>query len=202
MADEKQRTINRTDSRMGESVMGEIGSLREELAEVRELLYRGHGLERAIEEYGYLPLDLENPFRWGFIGVWGKGTRGARNCCVHVHTSTEEEFFEDADCSPEKVAELAAVFTNPHTVAVCIHLVRKNRRTREEIRRDCNLSDEELDAAVKPLLDWRFAAWEEERLEYQEDKGPGLNRQGVNYAITLVAMAKCAVAYKERQEHK
>jgi hypothetical protein len=199
MADEKQRTINRTDSGVSEGVMGEIGSLRGELAEVRELLYRGHGLERAIEEYCYLPLDLENPFRWGFIGSWGKG---ARNSCVHVHTSTEEEFFDDADCSPEKVAELAMVFTNPHTVAVCIHLFRKKGQRREEIRRDCGLSDEELDAAVEPLLDWRFAAWEDDRLDYQRDAGPGLNGQGVNYAVTLAAMAQCAVAYKERQEHK
>lgn len=199
MADEKRQMTNQIDSGVRERVMGEIGSLRGELAELRELLYRGHNLERAIEEYRYLPLDLENPFRWGFIGAWGKG---GRHASIHIHTTTADEFFDDADCSPEKVAELAVVFTNPHVVAVCIHLFRKEGQTREEILKGCNLSDEELDAAVKTLVEWRFVAWEDGRLEYQGDKCPGLNGQGVNYAVSLAAMAKCAVAYKERQEHK
>lgn len=195
MADEKQHTISEIKTDVDEGVMRSIGSLRNELSEIRELLHRGHSLERAVEEYRYLPLDVENAFRWGFIGAWRKGLAAT----VHIHTTSEDDFFDDPDCVPENVAALAAAFTNPHTIAVCTHLFRSGENTREALRSTCGLSDTELDAAVEPLVEWHFARWTDDRLEHSE---PELNGQGVNYAITLIAMVKTAFAYKDRQERK
>ena len=196
MAEEKITSRIEIGSEFGEQVMSEIGSLREELVTIRQLLERGHSIDRAIEEYRYLPSNQENPIRWGFIGAWGKG---GSNCVVHLHTTTEDEYFNDPDTSEENVAALAAAFTNPNTIKVCRYLFRNREHSREEIKKGCNLNDEELDVAVKPLLEWRFVAWKDGILERS---GPDLNGQGVNYAVTLIGMTKTAFAYKERQEHK
>ncbi len=195
MTDEKHDTISETSTDLGERVIGEIGSLHQELAEIRELLNRGHSVERAVEEYRYLPHDVENVFRWGFIGAWRKG----RASCVHVTTTSEDDFFNDPDCSPENVAALATAFTNPNTIRVCTYLFHNGGSTREELQSKLNLSHEELDAAVVPLLEWRFVVWKDNRLDPRDSE---LNRQGVNYAITLMAMAKTAFAYKDRQVRK
>lgn len=40
-----------------------------------------------------------------------------------------------------------------------------------------------MDVAIKPSLERRFVSWEDGQLVH---KGPDLNGQGVNYAITLV----------------
>ena len=203
MAEEKITSRIEIGSEFGEQVMSEIGSLREELVTIRQLLERGHSIDRAIEEYRSLPLNVKNPIRWGFLGAWGKG---GSNAVTHVHTTTMDDFFNDPDASDENVATLAAVFANPNTIKICRYLfcdreTAENTReySQEELKKGCNLSDEELDAAVKPLLEWRFVAWKDGILERS---GPDLNGQGVNYAVTLIGMTKTAFAYKERQEHK
>jgi len=196
MAEEKITSRIEIGNEFGEQVMSEINSLREELVTIRQLLERSHSIDRAIEEYRFLPSNIEKPIRWGFIGAWGKG--GSKSV-VHAHTTTEDDFFNDPDASEENVAALVAAFTNPNTIKVCRYLFRGGERSREELKKGCSLSDEELDVAVKPLLEWRFVAWKDGRLEH---KGPDLNGQGVNYAVTLIGMAKTAFAYKDRQEQK
>ena len=188
MTDKSEQAISKSESAPGDRVTEEIGSLRRDLNEIRELLHKGHGVDRAVEEFCYLPPHLEEPFRWGFIGAWGRG-----NSCVHLHTCEKDEFFADPDCAPENAAALAAVFANPDTIAVCVQLFNGGEATREGLRSSCHLDDAALDRAVAPLLEWRFAEWEEERLEHKSQE---LNGQGVNYAITLMEMAKTAYRYK------
>ncbi len=170
-----------------DQVMNEIGSLREELTAIRQLLEREHSLDKAVQEYRCIP---SNQMRWGFIGVWGKG---GSNCSISVHTSSQEEYFDAPDGSDENAAAFAAAFTNPDTIGICKHLFRGGGRSREEIKKERKLSDEELDAAVEPLLEWYYAEWRDGRLE---TSGPGLNGQGVNYAVTLVVMTKMAADNK------
>ena len=177
----------------GEGVMNEIGSLREELTAIRQLMEREHSLAKAIQEYNYLPSNLENPIRWGFMGVWGKG---GSNSAHSVMTNTEDAFFNDPQSSDENVAAFAAAFTKPGTIKVCKYLFRSRQAgcSREDIKNGCNLTDEELDAAVKPLLEWYFARWVDGKLE---TSGAGVNGQGINYVITIIGMAKVAVDNKE-----
>jgi hypothetical protein len=179
-------------TQLEDRVVGEIGSLRTELAEIRELLSRGHSLERAVEEYRYLPPGPTS-FRWGFVGVW----RGGRNSAHSVYTTTtEEEYFDHPDACPANVAALAAALSNPHTVALCVHLFRKGASTREELQTGCSVSEAELEAAVAPLLEWRYVRWHEGKLA---GHGPGLCTQGLNFVVTLVGMARHSVAERERR---
>jgi len=190
MAEEKVVSRIETSNEFGERVMSEITSLREELAVIRRLLELEHSLDKAIQEYCHLPSGLENPIRWGFIGAWGKG---GSNRVVSVHTTSVDGYLDAPDASDEHVAAFAAAFANPNTIKICKYLFRNKECSREEIKKKCNLSDEELDAAVKPLLEWCFAAWRDGKLE---TSGPGINGHGINYAVTLVGMAKVAVDSK------
>lgn len=198
MAEEKITSRIEIGSEFSEQVMGEISSLREELVTIRQLLERGHSLDQAIKEYCYLPSNLKNPIRFGFIGVWGIA---GENNVVHVNTNSEDDYFNDPDGCDENVAALAAAFTNPDTIKVCRYLFRERKHSffREDVKKGCNLSDEELDAAVKPLLEWRFVTWKDGRLEYL---GSDLGEHGVHFAIMLIGFTKSAFAYKDRQERK
>ena len=168
-----------TESEFGDQVMGDISSLREELATIRQLLERGHSVNQAIEEFRYLPSHLENPIRWGFLGVWGKG---GKNCELSIHTTNEEDFFNHPQASDEKVAAFAATFSHPHTIRVCKYLFRHPPPSREELRASCKLSEEEMETALNPLLEGNFVEWQEGRLQ----------RTNPNFALTLMAMAMTA----------
>lgn len=189
MAEERVNSRIETNSEFSQQVMSEINSLREELATIRRLLERGHSLSQAIEEYRYLPSNLEDPIRWGFIGTWGKG---GSSCTYSIMTMNQDGYFEKPHSSDEVVADFAAAFTNPNTIKVCKYFFRNKERSREEIKKGCKLSDEELDAAVKLLLEWYFAEWKDGMLENVE--------HGVNYVVTLVGMAQVAFDNKVRRE--
>ncbi len=193
MAEERIENKIETGDEFSEKVMDEIGSLREELTAIRKLLEREHSLNKAVQEYRALSWAVEKPIRWGFIGAWEKG---GSSCATSVHSTTEDDFFDSPDAGDEGVAAFAAAFTDPNTIKICKHIFREGRRSREEIRKACNLSDEELDAAVKPMIEWYFAKWKDGKLE---TGGPGLNGQGVNYAVTLISMAKVAVDSREHR---
>ena len=76
---------------------------------------------------------------------------------------------------------------------VCKYLFRNEEHSRESIMKACQLSDEELEQALKQLLEWHFAEWKDGRLESVE--------HGVNYAVTLVGMTKTAFDNKVRRIH-
>jgi hypothetical protein len=190
MAEEEIDSRIETGSEFSEQVMSEIGSLREELATIRRLLERKHKLDKVIEGYRYLPSDVENPIRWGFIGAWGKGGSKLE---VDVHTTTEDKFFDHPYTSDENVAAFARAFADPNAVKICKYFFRKNSSpSREEIKEGCNLSDEELDAAVKPLLELQLAEWKDGRLR----------RTSHNYIVTLIAMTRSAFSSEHRKGYK
>jgi len=151
-----------------------------------------HSLDRAIEEYRHLPFDLEDSIRWGFIGVWRSGGRSGN---VHsIITISEDDYFDKPHSSNENVAAFAAAFTNPNTIKVCKYLFRNADHSRATIMETCQLSDEELDVAVKPLLEWHFAEWKDGSLESIS--------HGINYVVTLVGMTQVAVDEKARRNQK
>ena len=189
----------------GEQVMQEIGSLREELVTIRQLLERTDAaevsptstLQRAAQEYRRLPSGDRNAIRWGFMGAWGAaGSQGAAHLGYSIMTTTQEDFFDTPRASDENVAAFAAAFTNPNTIGICKYLFRNDypyrndkKATRAEIKQGCNLNDEELDAALKPLLEWSLVEWKDDKLEI----GP----HGVNWAVTLIGMTKQASYQRE-----
>jgi hypothetical protein len=181
-----------------EQILEEMLSLRRELSEIRQLLEQSHStsdqaigsLERAVEEYRRLPSDDEDAIRWGFIGAWGRGgTKGAQHASYSIQTTSIGLFL---DSTPnEEIVAFAKVFTNPNTIELCKYLFRnrnKGKVEKEMLKRECNLSEEELAAAIRPLLEWRFVEWKEEQLEAIS--------QGVNFALTLIEMAKEGIKQK------
>lgn len=188
MAEERISRIE-THSEFSEQVMSEIGSLREELAAIRRLLELDHSLRRVMKEYCYLPPDVENPIRWGFMGAWGKGGSSSE---MDVLTTSQDEFFDHPHASDENVAAFAKAFTDPNTIKIWKYLFRGGKATREEIMKGCNLTDEELDAAVKPLLEGHFAKW----------MGGKLKRTSHNYVVTLIAMTRTAVSPGHRKGYE
>jgi hypothetical protein len=191
MAEEKITSRIEIGGEFGEKVMSEIGSLREELVTIRQLLERGHSIDRAIEEYRFLPSNIEKPIRWGYIGVWGKG---GSNLAYSIITLPENEYFDKPQGCDENIAAFAKAFTNPNTIKVCKYLFRNGEHSRESIMKACQLSDEELDAAVKPLLEWHFAEWKDRSLESVD--------HGIYYVVTLVGMVQVAFDNKIRREQK
>ena len=189
-------STGQTDSRIeisrkfGEQVTQDIISVREELATIRQLLKRldpGDSIAQAMNEYRKLPLGEGKMIRWGFMGCWGS-TDSPEHLAYSIHTMKQEEYFGTPEVSDGNVASFAAAFTNAHSIQICKYLFLRQgneNATREEIKRECSLSDEELDAALKAFLDWRFIAWNGEELL--------ILGQGMNWVITLIGMTREAI---------
>lgn len=104
----------------------------------------------------------------------------------------QEEYFDTPEVSDENVAFFADAFTNPHTIRICKYLFFRQgneNATREELKKECNLSDEELVTALKAFLDWRFVAWEGEELL--------MLGHGMNWVVTLIGMTKEAINQRD-----
>ena len=145
--------------KFGEQVTQDIISAREELGAVRQLLERldpgdpssdGDPIRRVLDEYRRLPADDGQMIRWGFLGAFGRGgADGTEHAACSIHTMKQEEYFDKPDASNENAAVFADAFTNPITIRICKYLFRhfNEKATRDEIRRECNLTDQELDTA-------------------------------------------------------
>ncbi len=198
----------RTDSRIeisrkfGEQVTQDIISVREELATIRQLLARldpspsspaKETVEQAVKEFRQIPEDGGQMIRWGTIGAFGEvGADGAQHMAASILTMKQEEYFNSPDANDENVAILADAFTNPHTIRIFKHLFfyGNEKNTREEIKSECDLSDDELDAALEAFLDWRFAEW-------KDDHSLIYSSHGMNWVITLVGMTKAAIYHRD-----
>ena len=201
-------STGQTDSRIeisrkfGEQVTQDIVSVREELATIRQLLARldpsppppaKDTVEQAVKEFRQIPENGEQMIRWGTIGAFGEvGADGAQHMAASILTMKQEEYFNSPDANDENVAVLAAAFTNSHTIRIFKHLFfyGNEKNTREEIKSECNLSDEELDAALEAFLDWRFAEW-------KDDQSLIYSSHGMNWVITLVGMTKAAIYHRD-----
>lgn len=197
-----------TDSRIeisrkfGEQVTQDIISVRDELAAIRQLLTRidpspsspaSDTVEQAVKEFRQIPEDDGQMIRWGTIGAFGEvGADGAQHMAASILTMKQEEYFNSPDANDENVAVLADAFTNPHTIRIFKHLFfhGNDKNTREKIKSECNLSDEELDAALEAFLDWRFAEW-------KDDQSLIYSSHGMNWVITLVGMTKAATHHRD-----
>ncbi|MDE0299224.1 MAG: RNA polymerase sigma factor [Candidatus Poribacteria bacterium] len=201
-------STGQTDSRIeisrkfGEQVTQDIISVREELAVIRQLLERldpspsppaKDTVEQAVKEFRQIPEDDGQMIRWGTIGAFGEvGADGAQHMAASILTMKQEEYFNSPDADDENVAVLADAFTNSHTIRIFKHLFffGNEKNSREDIRSECNLSDEELDAALEAFLDWGFAEW-------KDDQSLVYTSHGMNWVITLVGMTKAAIYHRE-----
>ena len=183
---------------LGGKVTKEIDLLREELITIRHLLEQSYSpdqslpqsdqLSRVFQEYRKFPLDTEDPIRWGFMGAWGRG--GAHLATSVVSTSVDNFLSKNSD---ETVAAFARVFSDPRVIGICKFLFRREDPVlREQVKQACDLSDEELDTALEPMLEWHFVRWQDNKLQKIA--------HGVNWAMTLIGMTSEARNERYKQE--
>ena len=187
--------------KFGEQVTQDIVSVREELATIRQLLERldpeapqsaSDTVGQAVKAFRQIPEDDGQMIRWGTIGAFGEvGADGAQHMASSILTMKQEEYFNSPDASEESVVVFAGAFINPHTIRIFKHLFfyGDEKNSREEIKRECNLSDEELDSALAAFLAWRFAEWKDEQLIYSS--------HGMNWVISLIGMTKAAIHQRD-----
>ena len=171
--------------KFGEQVTQDITTVREESA--------SDSVERAVKEFRRLPEDDGQMIRWGTIGAFGEvGVDGAQHMAASILTMKQEEYFNRPDANDENVAVFADAFANPHTIRICKYLFfhGSEKATREEIKRECNLTNKELDAGLEAFLDWRFVEWKDEKLLM-------LSSHGMNWVITLIGMTKAAIYQRD-----
>ena len=187
--------------KFGEQVTQDIVSVREELVAIRQLLKRldpGDSIAQAMNEYRKLPLGLgdEKMIRWGFMGCLGSAD-SPEHSAYSIHTMKQEDYFGTPEVSDGNVASFADAFTNPHTIRICKFLFFRQdngNATRAEIKRECNLSDEELDVSLEAFLDWRFVAWKGEELL--------ILGQGMNWVITLIGMTREGINQRDASDEQ
>ena len=195
---EKVESLIDFNKELGRKVTKDIGSLREELITIRRLLEQSYSpdqslsqsdqISRYAQEYRKFPLDAEDPIRWGFMGAWG---RGGAHLAVSVLSTSVDNFL--AKNSNEAVAAFAQVFSDPRVIGICKCLFRSEDPVpRKQVRQACNLSDEELDAALEPMLEWHFVRWQGDKLQKIA--------HGVNWAMTLIEMSGEARNERHKQE--
>ncbi|MBI1924669.1 hypothetical protein HYR99_10495 [Candidatus Poribacteria bacterium] len=174
-------------------VREEIGSLREKVDHLLEMIeeeysFNPHSMLRKVRRF---PVHLKEPIRWGFIG----GIRGSAQCSIY--TKEMDEFFKEPNGSLENVAEFAQFFINLRTVDVCRHAF-QGKQTKTELMEACGLTDEELEAAVQPILDWGIAEW---KAQDDEQKLCGIGH-GFALIVTMIALTKTAVNENKNRKSK
>ena len=195
---EKVESLLDFNKELGEKITKEIDLLREELTAIRHLLEQSYSpdqlpshsdqIPRYAQEYRKFPTDAEDPIRWGFMGAWGRG--GAHLATSVLFTSVEKFLSKNSD---EAVAAFAQVFSDPRVIGICKCLFRSEDPVpRERVKQVCNLSDEELDATLKPMLEWYFVRWQDNKLQKIA--------HGVNWAMTLIEMTSEARNERHKQE--
>lgn len=195
---EKVESLIDFNKEVGGKVTKEIGLLREELTAIRHLLEQSYSpdqlpshsdqIPRYAQEYRKFPIDAEDPIRWGFMGAWG---RGGAHLAMSVLSTSVDTFL--AKNSNETVAGFAQVFSDPRVIGICKCLFNSEDPVpREQVKQACNLSDEELDAALKPMLEWYFVRWQDNKLQKIA--------HGVNWAMTLIEMTSEARNERHKQE--
>jgi RNA polymerase sigma-70 factor (ECF subfamily) len=101
---------------------------------------------------GYFPVDQGN--RWTY--EWTNGYRNFR------------------------VRETSAILpADVGTIAICRYLSTRDEPSRDEVKEACKFTDEELDAAVEPLLKWQLVDRGNGKLQSYSTLNPGTSRIGL-----------------------
>jgi hypothetical protein len=157
-------------------VREEIGSLREKVDLILEALNVKKELkpdpEVIMKEMHQHSPDGEDFIRCAIIALIG-GEEYSRSAYT-ILTTRVDNIFDNPNTTPEKVATFLSQLADPHRIDVCRRTF-QGYRSRSELKAVCNLTDDELDSALQPLLEWEFLRWEDEEDEPRlHDEGPGI----------------------------
>lgn len=168
-------------------VREEIGSLREKIDSIWEVMQAEYGFnaQRVMGQMRRFSLDMKEPIRWGFIGAWRRHGGQSQLTACSIYTSEMDTFFGDENADPKHVARFAGMFINPKTVEVCLSAFRE-KQTRDELKTECTLDDEELDEAIQPLLDGELVEWK----ELDGTQKLCAVGQGFSFLLTMIGLTK------------
>ena len=156
-------------------VREDIDSLREKVDLILDALNvkkeRSPDPEVIMDEMHNHP-DGEDFIRCAIIALIG-GEEYSRSAYTII-TTRVDNIFDNPNATPEKVATFLSQLADPHRIDVCRRAF-QGYRTRSQLKAVCNLTDEELDNALQPLLEWEFLRWEQEEDEPRlHEGGPGI----------------------------
>ena len=102
---------------------------------------------------------------------------------TNIRTTDMEHFFSTTD---EEVLDFIKLYNNPDVLSVMRQLF-YGAKTKEELLKACQLTEEQFNAAINPLVEARLLEWDvSEKKRGKVLKGKG---HGINNFITLLLVA-------------
>ena len=188
--DSTKESINTYEFRS--QVREEISSLREKVDQILKALNVKNECDPDVimEEIHRYPKDGQDFVRCAMIGLI-RGDEYSRSGHT-IHTTRMDNIFDNPNTTPEKVAAFVSQLADPVRIDVC-RRVCQGYQARSELKTICNLTDDELDNALQPLLEWGFLKWEQHQNELSllED-GPG-----IRFIIPLIFLTQETLRLKE-----
>ena len=151
-------------------VREEIGSLREKVDQILKALNAKNDCDPEViwEEIHRYPTDGQDFVRCAMIGLI-RGDEYSRFGQA-IFTTRVDNIFDNPNTTPEKVAAFVSQLANPALIDVCRRMS-QGYRCRSELKMICDLTDDELDNALEPLLEWGIPQVETGRGRTQPSRG-------------------------------
>ena len=188
--DSTKESINTYEFRS--QVREEISSLREKVDQILKALNAKNDCDPEVimEEIHRYPNDGQDFVRCAIIGLI-RGDEYSRSGQA-ILTTRVDDIFDNPNTAPEKVAAFVSQLANPALIDVCRRMS-QGYRYRSELKMICNLTEDELDNALEPLLEWGFLKWK------QEEDEPSLHEEGpgIRFIIPLIFLTQEARRLKE-----
>ena len=173
-------------------VREEIGSLREKVDQILKALNAKNDCDPEViwEEIHRYPTDGQDFVRCAMIGLI-RGDEYSRFGQA-IFTTRVDNIFDNPNTTPEKVAAFVSQLANPALIDVCRRMS-QGYRCRSELKMICDLTDDELDNALEPLLEWGFLKWK------QEEDEPSLHEEGpgIRFIIPLIFLTQETLRLKQ-----
>ena len=173
-------------------VREEISSLRAKVDQILNALNvkNDYDPEVIMEEIHRYPTDEQDFARCVIIGlIRGDGYSRIGQAILTTHV---DNIFDNPNTTPEKVAAFVSQLADSALIDVCRRMS-QGYRCRSELKMICNLTDDELDNALEPLLEWGFLKWK------QEEDEPSLHEEGpgIRFIIPLIFLTQETLRLKE-----
>ena len=173
-------------------VSEEIGSLREKVDQILKALNVKNECDPEVimKEIHRYPNDEQDFVRCAIIGLIRSDEYSRIG--QMIFTTRVDNIFDNPNTTPEKVAAFVSQLADPVRIDVCRRMF-QGYRARSELKTICNLTDDKLDNALQPLLEWGFLKQEQRDGEViLLEEGPG-----IRFIILLIFLTQETLRLKE-----
>ena len=173
-------------------VREEINSLREKVDQILKALNVKNDCDPEVimEQIHRYPNEGQDFVRCAIVGLI-RADEYSRSGQA-ILTTRVDNIFDNPNTTPEKVAAFVSQLADPALIDVCRRMS-QGYRCRSELKTICNLTEDELDNALEPLLEWGFLKWK------QEEDEPSLHEEGpgIRFIIPLIFLTQETLRLKE-----